>query len=270
MNKTHNTTHALTTKGLCFSYGKTPTLENINIELGSGKFYGIIGPNGCGKTTLLDLLTGNKTPSAGTVHLFDRPLTSYKKRDLATRLALVPQEYDTGFGFSVEEVVLMGRHPYIPRFSSPTPLDWEHVDRAMEAIGITAMRDRYTSTLSGGQKQRAVVARALAQDTPLLLFDEATSSLDIKYTLQIFNLARFLIDSQDRTIIAVMHNLNLAAAYCDEILIMDKGTIVSAGSTSTTLTSEVIREVFGVESNTGWDEYNQSYQISFRYRGDVQ
>lgn len=261
---------ALATKGLSFSYGKVPTLENIDIELTVGKFYGIIGPNGCGKTTLLDLLTGNKTPSAGTVQLFDRPLSSYGKRDLATLLALVPQEYDTGFGFSVEEVVLMGRHPYIPRFSSPTPKDWEHVDKAMEAIGITAMRDRYTSTLSGGQKQRAVVARALAQDTPLLLFDEATSSLDIKYTLQIFDLARDLVNSHGRTIIAVMHNLNLAAAYCDEILIMDRGKIVSFGSTSTTLTAEVIREVFGVESNIAWDEYNQSYQISFRYRGDTE
>ncbi|TKB07177.1 ABC transporter ATP-binding protein [Desulforhopalus sp. IMCC35007] len=261
---------ALSTKGLSFSYGKVPTLENINVELSTGKFYGIIGPNGCGKTTFLDLLTGNKKPSAGTVHLFDKPLSSYGKRDLATLLALVPQEYDTGFGFSVEEVVLMGRHPYIPRFSSPTPTDWEHVDRAMEAIGILAMRNRYTSTLSGGQKQRAVVARALAQDTPLLLFDEATSSLDIKYTLQIFNLARDLVDSHHRTIVAVMHNLNLATAYCDEVLIMDKGKIVSAGSTRSTLTTEVVREVFGVDSNIAWDEYNQSYQISFRYGGKNQ
>lgn len=260
---------ALSTENLCFSYGSTAILHDVNVALQTGKFYGIIGPNGCGKTTLLDLLTGNKTSSSGTVHIFGTPLNNYSKKDLARQLALVPQEYDTGFGFSVEEVVLMGRHPHIPRFSSPAPKDWDSVDNAMKAIGITDMRDRYTSTLSGGQKQRTVVARALAQDTPLLLFDEATSSLDIKYTLQIFNLARDLVQSQNRTIIAVMHNLNLAAAYCDEILIMNDGKIVRSGPTAKTLTTDIIKDVFGVESNIFWDEYNQSQQISFRYRGDM-
>lgn len=258
---------ALSTRDLCFSYGKTETLKNINVSLQTGKFYGIVGPNGCGKTTFLDLLTGNKNPSSGTITLFGVPLTDYSKRDLALQLALVPQEYDTGFGFSVEEVVLMGRHPHISRFSSPSEVDWEHVDEAMEAIGIADLRDRYTTTLSGGQKQRAIVARALAQATPLLLFDEATSSLDIKYTLQIFNLARQLVEKQNRTIIAVMHNLNLAAAYCDEVLIMDAGQIVGSGAIAETLTPEIIKEVFGVESNLVWDEYNQSQQINFIYRG---
>lgn len=260
---------ALSTHDLCFAYGKTAVLQDINIALQTGKFYGIIGPNGCGKTTLLDLLTGNKKSSAGSVRLFDAPLGSYSKKDLALLLALVPQEYDTGFGFSVEEVVLMGRHPHIPRFSSPAPADWAHVDNALKAIGITEIRNRYTGTLSGGQKQRTVVARALAQDTPLLLFDEATSSLDIKYTLQIFNLARDLVQKQNRTIIAVMHNLNLAAAYCDEIMIMNEGRIVRSGPTTTTLTADIIKDVFGVDSNIFWDEYNSSQQISFRYRGDI-
>lgn len=259
-------TIALTSKNVHFSYGKSPTIEDINVELTTGKFYGIIGPNGCGKTTFLDLLTGNKKPSTGTVHLFDKPLSSYNKRDLAQHLALVPQEYDTGFGFTVEEVVLMGRHPHIPRFASPSSDDWAQVDQAMDAIGISELRDRYTSTLSGGQKQRTVVARALAQDTPLLLFDEATSSLDIKYTLQIFNLVKKLVEKQNRTVIAVMHNLNLAAAYCDELLIMNKGNIAHSGATADTLTTEIIEEVFGVESTIVWDEYNQTKQVNFHYR----
>ena len=259
---------ALSTQNLSFSYGNTPIINDINIDFTTGKFYGIIGPNGCGKTTFLDLLTGNKKPSSGSVHLFDKSLSSYSKKNLAQRLALVPQEYDTGFSFSVEEVVLMGRHPHIPRFSSPTPSDWECVDSAMEAIGITDLRNRYTNTLSGGQKQRTIVARALAQDTSLLLFDEATSSLDVKYTLQIFNLARDLVQKQNRTIIAVMHNLNLAAAYCDEILIMKDGQIVSSGPTATTLTADIIEEVFEVESSVFWDDYNQSQQISFKYSTD--
>ncbi len=131
---------ALSTENLCFSYGTTPILHDINIDLQVGKFYGIIGPNGCGKTTFLDLLTGNKKPSSGSVKLLGKPLNGYSKKHLAQQLALVPQEYDTGFSFSVEEVVLMGRHPHIPRFSSPSPTDWERVDRAMQAIGITDLR----------------------------------------------------------------------------------------------------------------------------------
>lgn len=260
---------ALSTEHLCFSYGNVPILDDINIDLQVGKFYGIIGPNGCGKTTFLDLLTGNKKPTSGSVNLLGKPLNSYSKKALAQRLALVPQEYDTGFSFSVEEVVLMGRHPHIPRFSSPARTDWDCVDKAMQSIGITELRDRHTNTLSGGQKQRAVVARALAQDTSLLLFDEATSSLDIKYTLQIFNLAKDLVQKQNRTIIAVMHNLNLAAAYCDEIMIMNDAKIVSSGPTAETLSENIIEEVFGVESTIFWDEYNQSQQISFKYHREM-
>ena len=264
-----NKRNVLSTHNVSFSYGTTATIEDISIDLEKGQFYGIIGPNGCGKTTFLDLLTGNKKPSSGSVHLFDKPLSSYNKRELATHLALVPQEYDTGFGFSVEEVVLMGRHPHIPRFSSPSAMDWQHVDEAMSAIGIDDLKKRYTNTLSGGQKQRTVVARALAQNTPLLLFDEATSSLDIKYTLQIFNLVKKLVQNENRTIIAVMHNLNLAAAYCDQLLVMDKGKIVRSGATATTLTTDIISEVFEVESSIVWDDFNQTSQVSFRYQQDV-
>lgn len=256
-------------ENVCFSYNKNQAIDDISIALEEGRFYGIIGPNGCGKTTLLDLLTGNREPSSGLVRLYSKPLENYSKRELARQLALVPQEYDTGFGFSVEEVVLMGRHPHIPRFGSPSEIDWHHVDAAMEAIGISELRSRYTNTLSGGQKQRTVVARALAQNSRLLIFDEATSSLDIKYTLQIFNLVKRLVDEQNRTVIAVMHNLNLAAAYCDDLLIMKDGKIVSQGATDSTLTPEIIEKVFGVKSSIVWDELNRKRQVSFCYQQEI-
>ena len=248
-----------------FAYDTTPVLHDINLSLAPGKFYGIVGPNGCGKTTFLDLLIGSKTPKSGTITFREKPLDSYSKRDLAKDLALVPQEFDTGFGFTVEEIVLMGRHPYIKRFSSPSSEDWLRIDQAMDSIGIAELKDRYTNTLSGGQKQRAVVARALAQDTPVTLFDEATSSLDVKYTLQIFNIARKLVQEQGRTVIAVIHNLNLAAAYCDDIILMKEGIIYKYGQTAETLTSEAILEVFGVQTQVARDPFNQSYQISFKY-----
>ncbi len=248
-----------------FAYGTAPVLEDINLTLQPGKFYGLIGPNGCGKTTFLDLLTGCKKNLTGSILFQGKNLDSYSKQDLARQLALVPQEFDTGFGFTVEEIVLMGRHPHIYRFSSPAEKDWIFVDQAMEAIGIQDLRDRYTNSLSGGQKQRAVVARALAQNTQVLLFDEATSSLDVKYTLQIFNLARELVREDGRTVIAVIHNLNLAAAYCDYCIFMKNGRIVEHGPTLQTMTAETIAEVFDVEAKVVFDPFNSTQQISFKY-----
>ena len=248
-----------------FAYTTTPVLQGLNITLSPGKFYGIVGPNGCGKTTFLDLLTGCRKTGSGSVLYKERPIETYPKQELARQMALVPQEFDTGFGFTVEEVVLMGRHPHIERFSSPSREDWQWVDRAMDYIGISDLRDRYTNTLSGGQKQRAVVARALAQNTPVLLFDEATSSLDVKYTLQIFNIGRRLVRDEGRTVIAVIHNLNLAAAYCDDIIFMKDGHIVRQGETRNTMTAETIAEVFDVQAKVALDPYSQTQQVSFQY-----
>ena len=252
-------------EGMSFAYTGPLVLDDITLDLPAGRFYGIVGPNGCGKTTFLDLLTGNKEPRSGSIKFQGKPLPAFDKRQLARQLALVPQEFDTGFGFTVEEIVLMGRHPHIDRFSSPAEKDWQLVDQAMAAIGVTDMRDRYTNTLSGGQKQRVVVARALAQDTPVLLFDEATSSLDINYTLQIFNLARNLVRNEGRTVIAVIHNLNLAAAYCDFLIFMKNGRLQQFGPTPETMTAATIAEVFDVRVNVSIDPYNQAHQVSFQY-----
>ncbi len=260
-----NSSSLYTIDDVSFAYDTALVLKEISLQLHTGKFYGIVGPNGCGKTTFLDLLIGNRVPQSGSISFLDCPLPSYRRRDLAHSISLVPQEFDTGFGYTVEEVVLMGRHPYIKRFGSPSPEDWDHVNRAMETIGINDLRNRYTNELSGGQKQRAVVARALAQNTDVLIFDEATSSLDVKYTLQIFNVAGKLVKKDNRTVIAVIHNLNLAAAYCDEIIFMKDGRIHQHGKTTTIMTPEIILEVFGVTTEVSHDPFSQVHQISFQY-----
>ncbi len=251
-----------------YSYDGVKALNNLNLKLEPGKFYGIVGPNGCGKTTFLDLLVGNKKPESGTVRFNDVPVSSYKRRDLARQVALVPQDFGIGFAFTVEEIVLMGRHPYIKRFGLPTSEDRGKVEEAMAAIGISHFGERYVNELSGGEKQRVVVARALAQDAPFLLFDEATSNLDVKYSLQIFNVARRLVSKQGRTVIAVIHNLNLAAAYCDEIIFMKSGTIVSSGPVSEVMEPVIIEDVFGVESAVRQDPFSGRRQVSYRY-GDA-
>lgn len=265
MNNTTLPTALFTLEDVSFAYGTTPILRDINLTLQPGKFYGIVGPNGCGKTTFLDLLTGAKKQLTGAIVYKEKPLGSYAKRDLARQLALVPQEFDTGFGFTVEEIVLMGRHPHIDRFSSPSQKDWRAVDQAIECIGIDNLRNRYTNNLSGGQKQRTVVARALAQNAPVMLFDEATSSLDVKYTLQIFNIARNLVKTEGRTVIAVIHNLNLAAAYSDHIIFMKDGQVMRHGPATETMTAETIAEVFDVQAKVAIDPFNKTQQVSFQY-----
>jgi len=252
---------------VAFAYGDKTVLDDLSLDLAPGRFYGLVGPNGCGKSTLLDLLMGNQKPAAGTVCYAGRPLADYHRRELARHLALVPQDFTIHFAFTVLEVVLMGRHPYLPRFGAASAEDLAIAEQAMAAIGIEDFKDRYVTELSGGEKQRVVVARALAQATPVLMLDEATSNLDIGHTMEIFNVARDRVRNQGDTVIAVIHNLNLATAYCDEIIFMKAGKITASGPTTETMTPDNIAQVFGVESRVRVDEFSKSLQVSFKYGG---
>lgn len=252
-------------ENVSFSYGETKALDKIDLAFEKGKFYTIIGPNGCGKTTLLDILSGYRLPHSGKISLYDKDLIRYSKQSLARQIALVPQEFSLDLGFTVEEVVLMGRHPHMPRFGAPEKEDWQFVNTALENIGLESLRYNNANLLSGGQKQRAIVARALAQNTETLLFDEATASLDIKYMLQIFNLAKELVVKEGRTVIAVLHDINLAAAYGDQIIVMKEGSIHSLGTPRVVMNSDTIRNVFGVEARVGEDLFGQPQQLALRY-----
>jgi len=247
-----------------FSYGNVSVLRHVSLELREGNFYGILGPNGSGKTTLLDVMAGIKAPDSGSVLFMGKDIENYSKKELAKGIALVPQEFYINFPFTVKEIVLMGRHPYIPRFGSASADDIEVVDYTMRLMEIEDFQDRYVTELSGGEKQRVVFARALAQDTPVLMLDEGTSNMDIRHTLKILGIARDRVRKDNRTVIAAMHDLNLAAQFCDHLVFLKDGKIVALGPIDIVLNEQNIKQTFEVEAKIYFDEYSSSMQVAYR------
>ncbi len=250
-------------QNVVFSYGENEAIRGISATFDPGKFIGIVGPNGCGKSTFLDLLIGIKKASKGKVILDGHEIGNYSKKELALRMALVPQKFFINFPFTVMEVLMMGRHPYIPRFSSPSASDYKIVEKVAHEFGLTDFLSRLVTELSGGEIQRVVVARAVVQDTPFLLLDEATSNMDIKHTLDILNGLKARVAKKGCTVISVMHDLNLAAMFCDEILILRDGMLHSQGEVSEILTGETIREVFEVNAEVVKVGANGNLRIFF-------
>lgn len=251
---------------LSFSYRNTPVLKDINLELSSGKFYGLIGGNGSGKSTLLELLTGTLTPDTGTITYQNKLLNKYSKQQLATKRALVPQHFSMDFEYRVKDIVLMGRHPHIPRFASPSAYDHKTVTDAMETMDILHLQDRPVVALSGGELQRVVIARALAQETEVLILDEATSNLDIHHTIAIMRVIRQRVKEKGLTAIAAIHDLNLAAAFCDECMVLKDGGIFAHDAVNAIFTTDLLRTVFTVSASVQQNLETGSPQIQFRYQ----
>lgn len=248
-----------------FSYNGQPAVAGLSLSMAAGKFYGVVGPNGSGKTTMLDLLLGVKKPDEGDIHLKRKSLASYDKISLAKEMALVPQEFQINFAFTVLEVVMMGRHPYLRRFGAPLAEDYDIARAAMAALDIEQFENRMINGLSGGEKQRVVAARSLAQQPQVLMLDEATSNLDIRHTLSILQVAKRLVSEQGKTVIAVLHNLNLAGAYCDELIFLKAGHLHSTGDTCTALSPETIKDVFEIDCRVAVDDYSGAPQVSYKY-----
>ena len=219
-------------------------LKGIDLDIGDRELVGVIGPNGSGKSTLLKCIYRVLKPTKGAVYLDGNPLDSYSYRDSARRVAVVAQHNYYNFDFAVKDVVLMGRSPHKRALDRDTAEDWQIVAESLETVGMTAFADRSFSTLSGGEQQRVILARALAQRTPCLILDEPTNHLDIKYQLQLMDLVRGL----DRTVIAAVHDLNIAAMYCDRLYAVKGGRIIGQGRPGELLTPEFIREVYEVDA----------------------
>jgi ABC-type cobalamin/Fe3+-siderophores transport system ATPase subunit len=231
---------------LRFGYGESPVLRGLDLTFEPGLLHGIVGPNGCGKSTLLGLLSGHLAPNSGQAALDSVPIGEYPASRLARRLALVEQIPVANFPFTVFETVLMGRHPRIPRFARPLATDLEMTEQALAVMDLDHLRDRVLADLSGGERQRAVVARGLAQDTPVLLLDEPTSSMDIRHGLGTMVELRRLAREKGRTVITVLHDLNLALRFCDRVAILADGTVHAKGTAKETLTPANIEAIFRV------------------------
>jgi iron complex transport system ATP-binding protein len=237
---------------LAFGYrSNEPVLKSISFDVSAGSFLGIAGPNGAGKSTLLNLLGGSLVPSSGSVRIDDKDVRSYRARELARKVAMVRQEFVPPFGFTVLETVAMARLPYLGGMAFESDVDRQAAAEAMEATGTAKFADRSLGEISGGERQRVFIARALAQDTPILLLDEPTSFLDLRHQVAIFDLLKRMQMEKQKTIISITHDLNLASQYCDEILLMSDDGTGTKGPASLMLTSEKIEKTFMVQGFSG-------------------
>ena len=232
------------TEDTTLSYGAARILKGISMETHTGEFVGIIGPNGSGKSTLLKCIYRVLKPDGGCIWLGDQELHEMKIRNSARKVAVVAQHNYYNFEFSVREVVMMGRAPHKKMLEKDGAKDFEIVDQALKTVGMYEFADRNFSTLSGGEQQRVILARALAQQTPCLILDEPTNHLDITHQLQLMELVRGL----NVTVLSAIHDLNIAAMYCDRLYILKDGEIVGSGTPEELLTPETIRRVYQVES----------------------
>ena len=236
----------LTIEGVDCYYGSTKVLESVSFQIKSGDFVGIIGPNGSGKTTLLKCISGVLKPRVGTVLIDEYDLDSLSRREIARYIAVVPQESYIGFSFKVLDVVLMGRHPHIEGFKSESKHDLKVAYEAMRLTGILHLADKPVTEISGGEKQRVIIARALTQEPKILLLDEPTLHLDLNHQIEIMSLLKELCEKNGLVVLAVFHDFNLAAKYCDSLILLSKGKIVALGSCEEVLTSKNIEKVFGI------------------------
>jgi len=241
-----------TLTGVCFSYGSGPVvLSDVDLEVVPGRVHGIVGPNGSGKSTLLKLLAGLLSPQAGEVLLEGRPLATLGRREVARRVALVPQATELAFPFTVSELVLLGRTPHHDRPWSDSAADVAAARAALEAVGVLALAARPVASLSGGERQRVVVARALCQEPSLLLADEPTAHLDLRHQVLLLDLLAERADEGGLTSVVVLHDLNLASGWCHRVTLLGAGRIVATGPPSEVLTPERVAEVYGVEVESG-------------------
>lgn len=247
--------HVIEANEIRVAFGDAEILKGVSIDVEKNHFVGIIGPNGSGKSTLLKCIYRTLKPQCGTVFLDGMQLEAMRPKESAKRLAVVAQHNYYNFEFSVQEVVLMGRSPHKRAMERDNAEDYAIVEEALRKVGMDKLKDRSFSTLSGGEQQRVILARALAQKTPCLVLDEPTNHLDITHQLQLLRIVKNL----EVTVISAIHDLNIAAAFCDTLYVMQAGKIVGRGTPQEVLTKDFIREIYQVETEIVTDSRGQMH-----------
>ncbi|MFO7637785.1 MAG: ABC transporter ATP-binding protein [bacterium] len=232
--------------GLSFGYPGRPLFSGFALEVPAGDCLGVIGPNGAGKSTLLRLLAGFLGPGSGRVEVGGRDIRAIGRTRLARLVSVVQQESRFAFGYTVEELVTMGRYPWLGRFQAPGPADRARVEAALGEMDLLELRRARVDEISGGERQRTVIARALVQDTPVMLLDEPGTHLDLRHLARLTGLLEALSERR-RTVVMVSHDINLAASACHRLLLLDDGKAVALGPPAEVLTLERVRAAYGVE-----------------------
>lgn len=251
----------LQVKNLEFSIDKKEILKDISFEIPKGSFVGIIGPNGSGKSTILKNIYRLYKPDSGQILLDNKNLLNMKDKDCAKEIAVLAQESNSQFDFTVEQIVKMGRYPYKSVFEDYSKKDLDMVTDMLKRVGLEAYVGRSFSKLSGGEKQRTLIARALVQDTEFLILDEPTNHLDIGYQIQLMD----LVKSLNITTLSAIHDMNMASMYCDYLIVMKDGKIKNCGSVKEVITEEMLKEIFGVNAYVGVNPMNNKLQVSFMH-----
>lgn len=234
-------------EGLYQSFREQQVLNNMSFEVGQGEFFGIIGPNGSGKSTLLRLLSGMDPVVHGKVRVNGHPISSYSRKELAKWLAVLQQDALPPVGFTVREVVEMGRYPFQNWLGEDSAESEGLIDAIITKLELDGLVDRTIERLSGGERQRVALAKVMAQQPSLLMLDEPTTFLDIGYQIQMMDYIRSWQQESELTVIAVLHDLNLAAQYCTRLMIVHEGRVVAIGTPAEIITSTQIADVYGTE-----------------------
>ncbi|MBP2633195.1 MAG: hmuV 3 [Firmicutes bacterium] len=237
----------LIAENVSVTIGKQKILHELNLKAEKGEFIGIIGPNGAGKSTLLKALRGLTKNTIGSVKIFGREIAQFSDKEIARDIAYMQQEVNLGFGFSVLDVVLAGRYPYLSWWQNERKTDYEIARKYMKFTGVEALEEKKVNQLSSGEQQRVLLAKVLAQETPLLYLDEPTASLDLAYQEEIFRYCQSLCN-KGKTVLIIVHDIRLAAKFCSRLVLIANGTIIDDGKPGKVITAENLKNAFGLNA----------------------